>query len=145
VIVVYAESSAVLAWLLGEARQQVVISELAAADRVVASTLTVVECARALARARMTGRLRDADELAALRLLNQASASWSVLDVSDRVAERACGAFPREPVRTLDALHLATASVFFEALGSLRVLSLDDRVRLNASAMGMSLAPATTA
>jgi len=93
----------------------------------------------------MTGRLRDADELAALRLLNQASTSWSVLDVSDRVAERACGAFPREPVRTLDALHLAAASVFFEALGSLRVLSLDDRVRLNASAMGMSLAPATTA
>jgi predicted nucleic acid-binding protein len=112
---------------------------------VVASTLTIVECARALARARMTGRLRDADELAALRLLDQASSSWSVLDVSDRVAERARRTFPREPVRTLDALHLATASVFVEALGSLRVLSLDDRVRLNASAMGMSLAPATTA
>jgi hypothetical protein len=39
VIVVYAESSAVLGWLLGEARQQLVINELAAADRVVTSTL----------------------------------------------------------------------------------------------------------
>ena len=144
-IVVYAESSAVLAWLLGEAKQQVVITELAAADRVVASTLTIVECSRALARARSTGRLRDAEELAALHLLDQAALSWSVLDVSDRVAERARGAFPREPVRTLDALHLATAAVFLEALGSLRVLSLDDRVRLNASAMGMSLAPAAGA
>lgn len=142
--VVYAESSAVLSWLLGEARQQSVMGELAGADRVVTSTLTVVECARALARARATGRLSEGDELAALRLLDQAAASWSVLDVSDRVAERARGAFPREPVRTLDALHLATASIFLEALGSLRVLSLDDRVRGNASVMGMSLAPDLT-
>jgi predicted nucleic acid-binding protein len=142
-MVVYAESSAVLAWLLGVPSQQSVFNELAGADRVVTSTITAIECARALARARSTGRLRDADELAALRLLDQALVAWSVLDVSDRVAERARGTFPREPVRTLDALHLATAAVFLEVLGSLRVLSLDDRVRVNASAMGMSLVPAT--
>jgi predicted nucleic acid-binding protein len=139
--VVYAESSAILSWLLGQAKHQLVIGELAAADRVVTSTLTVVECARALARARATGRLSEGDELAALRLLDQAAAAWSVLDVSDRVAERARGSFPREPVRTLDALHLATASIFLETLGALRVLSLDGRVRDNVSAMGMSLAP----
>jgi predicted nucleic acid-binding protein len=140
--IVYAESSAVLSWLLGEAGQQAVVDELAQADRVVTSVLTVIECSRALSRARDTRRVKPAEELAALRLLDQAAASWSVLDISDRVADRARGAFPHEPVRTLDALHLATAIAFADALGSLRVLSLDDRVRQNAGALGMELAPA---
>jgi predicted nucleic acid-binding protein len=140
--IVYAESSAVLSWLLGEAGQQAVVDELAEADRVVTSVLTVIECSRALSRARDTRRVKPAEELAALRLLDQAAASWSVLDISDRVADRARGSFPHEPVRTLDALHLATAVAFADALGALRVLSLDDRVRQNASALGMELAPA---
>ncbi|MEP6495415.1 MAG: type II toxin-antitoxin system VapC family toxin [bacterium] len=139
--VVYAESSAILSWLLGEAGQQAVLDELSNADQVVTSTLTVIECSRALARARQSGRLKPAEELAGLHLLDEAAASWNVLDISDRVAERARGAFPHEPVRTLDALHLATAAVFAEALGPLRVLSLDDRVRNNAGALGMALAP----
>ena len=140
--IVYAESSAVLSWLLGEAGQQAVVDELAQADRVVTSVLTAIECSRALSRARDMRRVKPAEELAALRLLDQAAASWSVLDISDRVADRARGAFPHEPVRTLDALHLATAVAFADALGALRVLSLDDRVRQNAGALGMELAPA---
>lgn len=140
--VVYAESSAVLSWLLGEAGHQAVLDELSNADQVVTSTLTIVECSRALARARHTRRLTETDELAALRLLDEAAASWNLLDISDRVSQRARGAFPHEPVRTLDALHLASVAVFAEVLGPVRVLSLDDRVRLNASALGMSLAPA---
>jgi uncharacterized protein with PIN domain len=140
--VVYAESSAVLAWLLDEPGQRGVVDELANADQVVTSSLTVIECSRALARARETKRVKPAEELAALRLLDQAAASWNVLDISDRVAERARGAFPLEPVRTLDAIHLATAMVFAEALGALRVLSLDDRVRENAAALGLTLVPA---
>ena len=138
---VYAESSAVLSWLLGEAGHEAVLEELSTADQVVTSTLTIIECSRALARARSTRRVKPAEELAALRLLDEAAASWHVLDISDRVAERACASFPHEPVRTLDALHLATAVVFAEALGSLRVVSLDDRVRSNVKALGMSLSP----
>ncbi len=140
--IVYAESSAVLAWLLGEVGQHAVLDELSKADQVVTSTLTVIECSRALARARQTRRVKASEELAALRLLDTAAASWHVLGISERVAERARGAFPHEPVRTLDALHLATALVFSEALGSVRVLSLDDRVRHNASALGLALTPA---
>lgn len=139
--VVYAESSAVLSWLLSEAGHEAILEELANADQIVTSTLTVIECSRALARARLTRRVKHAEELAALRLLDEAAASWHVLDISDRVAERASGPFPHEPVRTLDALHLATALVFAEAFGSLRVLSLDDRIRSNVKALGMSLSP----
>jgi predicted nucleic acid-binding protein len=142
VSIVYAESSAVLSWLLGESGHQAVLEELSGADRIVTSVITSIECSRALARARATSRLKPAEELAGLRMLDEASATWNVMDISERVSARAKGGFPNEPVRTLDAVHLATAAVFAEALGSLRVLTLNDRVRQNALAMGMTVAPA---
>ena len=138
--VVYAESSAVLGWLLGESRQSAVVASLAKAGRVVTSALTPVECARGLARARQLNRITHAEELAALRLLDDAVASWNVMDLSDQVAAYARSTFPIEPVRTLDALHLATAQVFDNAIGPLSMLSLDDRVCENAEALGMQLA-----
>lgn len=141
-MIVYAESSAVLAWLLGEPTQALVRRALADADRVVASSLTGVECARGLARARATRRLRATEELAALRLLDVAEIGWDVHDLSERVLRRARAAFPVEPVRTLDALHLATATLFQEALGPLSILSFDDRVRANAGKLGLDLIPA---
>ena len=139
---VYAESSAVLAWLLGEPIQGVVRRTLREAERVMASSLTTVECARGLARARHVRRLSATDELAALRLLDVAEANWDVHEVSPRVLARARAAFPVEPVRILDAIHLATASLFHEALGAVVVLSLDERVRTNARGSGLGVAPA---
>lgn len=139
--VVYAESSAVLAWLLGEPRHQVVIEALGRADRVVTSTLTAIECRRALARAPRLGRVSVTDQVAARRALEEALPGWNLMDLTEEVAVRAAEPFPREPVRTLDAVHLATAQLFLEALGAVEMLSLDGRVRENARALGMSLAP----
>ena len=50
-MIVYAESSAVLAWLLGESNEPLVRDALDGADRVVTSSLTALECARGLTRA----------------------------------------------------------------------------------------------
>lgn len=140
--VVYAESSAVLASLLAESTGKVVDRELARAGQVVTSLLTLIECSRGLARARQLGRITAEQEQSAVRMLETRAAGWNVLDVSADVADRARGAFPHEPVRTLDALHLATAAVFADALGSVNVLSLDDRVRQNAVALGIAVVPA---
>ena len=139
--ILYAESSAVLSWLLGEPHQQDIVAELSKADEVVTSTITAIECGRALLRARVEGRLKPTDEMAALRLLDDAVERWTVLGLSDEVDHRARQEFPNEPLRTLDALHLATASVFAEALGDIRMLSLDERVRTNARSLGMAIAP----
>lgn len=79
------------------------------------------------------------DELAALRLLDVAEASWDVHDLSGRVLARARTRFPVEPVRTLDALHLATAAVFQEALGRVALLTLDERIAANAAGMGLEV------
>lgn len=143
-MIVYAESSAVLAWLLGEPSAPEVRRVLAAADRVVASSLTALECARSLLRARAAGRIAAGEELAALRLLDVAESSWDVHDLSSRVVARARARFPVEPVRTLDALHLATAAIFLEGLGRLTMLSFDERIRANASGMGVELLPPRT-
>jgi predicted nucleic acid-binding protein len=46
-----------------------------------------------------------------------------------------------EPVRTLDAIHLATAAIFHESLGGLQVLSFDERIRANAQQVGLGVTP----
>ncbi len=142
-MIVYAESSAVLAWLLGEPSQSLVRRTMTEAHRVVSSSLTAVECARGLARARSFNRIDGAEELAALRLLDVAADNWDIHDLSDRVLARARSRFPVEPVRTLDALHLATAALFHEALGRVTLLSFDERIRANAPGLGIEVAPAT--
>ncbi len=140
-MILYVESSAILAWLLGEPSATVAVRELRAADSIVTSSLTALECARGLARARALGRITSAGELAALRLLDEAEASWDIHDMSERVIARARGSFRSEPVRTLDALHLATALILEEALGDLCILSFDQRIRDNALAMGVAVRP----
>lgn len=107
----------------------------------VTSALTAVECARGIARARALRRLTAAEELAALRLLDVAERSWHILDLSEGIMTRARSSFPGEPLRTLDALHVATALVFHEALGDVSVLSFDERIRDTARALGMAVIP----
>jgi uncharacterized protein with PIN domain len=141
-VILYAESSAVLSWLLGEPAQDKVIAGLASADRVITSALTVVECARALARSRHDGRITAVEEGAVLHLLDEAFETWHVLEISEDVIARARAGFPAEPVRSLDALHLASAWSVFATAGSVAMLALDDRVRSNARALGMKVIPA---
>ena len=140
-MIVYAESSAVLAWLLGEPTGEAVRRTLTGAERVVASTLTPLECHRALARGVATGELTEAAAGAAASLLARASAGWALLEMSGPALDRARVTFPAEPVRTLDAIHLAAAIEFRQALGALTLLSLDERIRANAAALGLAPAP----
>lgn len=140
-IVLYAESSALLAWLLGDPRQDDVIHALGSAETTITSSVTVVECARALVRARSMRRISTADERTALRFLDETLSTWHVLDVTDDVVAAACRRFPHEPVRSLDALHLASAVTVQDAVGAMSMLSLDDGVRRNAAALGMNVVP----
>lgn len=140
-MIVYAESSAVVAWLLDEPRAADVGASFDVAERVVTSTLTRAECARALVRGVSLGRItrRQAGDL--LEKLADTDATWNRLDMSDRVLSGASVPFPVEPVRTLDAIHLASASIAQVEMGEVGVLSLDERVRANAAALGMTVLP----
>ena len=139
---IYAESSAVLAWLLGEADGEGARQALANADRVVASDLTLVECDRVLIRAQVTHEVPEV-RIAALRArLNAAAAHWTLVWVDGDVVDRARRPFPGEPIRTLDALHLASALAARAALERLDLLSLDQRIRSSALRLGFTVLPA---
>ncbi len=137
----YAESSAVLRWLLGASDAERVQRALATAPAVVTSELTSTEVGRSLQRLVATDQI-DAD--AGERVwanYSVASQHWHMYRVDDDILLRARQAFPREPLRTLDAIHLATAMRHALEVGAPSMLSLDRQVRANAQALGLAIIP----
>lgn len=137
----YAESSAVLAWLLDEKSAADVRRSLAAAEIIVASDLTLIECDRVLLRAAALGELTEADAADRRAHLTAAAAHWQVLRVAAEIVERARQPFPGEPIRTLDAIHLASVLAARSAIPGLKLLSLDDRVRKTGKTLGLDIIP----
>ena len=138
---VYAESSAVLAWLLGEASSPQVRQVLAASEIVIASNLTLIECDRVILRAAALGELTEAEAADRRAHLTTASSHWHVLNMGSEIVDRARQPFPGEPIRTLDAIHLASALVARSAVAGLEVLTLDDRIRKTAGRLGLRVRP----
>jgi predicted nucleic acid-binding protein len=133
----YIESSALLAALLEQ--DAGALEELRAEGQRVTSTLTFAEAGRALIRARVAGRLTHAEERTALRGLQTFERNCSVVSVTDGVLTRAGRPFPVEPIRTLDAIHLATAELLGEAPQLVTLVARDDRIRRNALALGYAV------
>lgn len=137
----YAESSAVLRWLLGTADAERIEQVLMRAPAVVTSELTSAEVARSLLRLVATRHIDgEAGERAWESFLG-ASQHWHVYGIGEPVLLRVRQPFPREPVRTLDAIHLATALYHALEVAAPLVLSVDEQVRSNARAFGLALAP----
>lgn len=137
----YAESSAVLAWLLDEDAAAEVRRLLGDADLVVASDLTLIECDRVLLRALALGELSEAEAADRRAYLIAAASHWHTLRVAPEIVDRARQPFPGEPIRTLDAIHLASALSARAAVAGLSLLSLDDRIRRAGSRLGLEILP----
>jgi predicted nucleic acid-binding protein len=141
-VICYADSSAVLAWLLGEPPGATIEAILGGTDQVIASDLTLIECDRVLLRlAWMDPMARPAVEALRARLA-EAMSGWNLQPISETVVERARQPFPDDSLRSLDAIHLATAVVARLSVHEIHVLSLDERVRANAAALGFRVRPA---
>lgn len=134
----YAESSAVLAWLLGESGSSEVVRRINEADTVVTSVLTLLEIERAMIRAERQSVLSPAECQKLRGIFARAAGSWILMEVSEAVRAGAGRVFPVEPVRTLDALHLATALLFMQAFPDLQMLTFDQRVEANSRALGIT-------
>lgn len=75
-------------------------------------------------------------ERAAIRGLRTFARRCELVAVSDEVLERAARPFPVEPIRTLDAIHLSSIELLGESPQLLMVVTRDNRVASNATAMG---------
>ena len=137
---VYLESSAVVAWLFGEITASDVVKAMDEAEMVVTSKLTIVETERAIHRAVALRLIKDASAQRIRGLLARERKKWITMGLTESVQARASSAFPIEPVKTLDAVHLATALAFSESFPDLTILAFDRRISENATALGLTSA-----
>ena len=133
----YIESSALVAALLE--RDVAARASIRAQGKRVTSALTLAEAARAILRGRATGRLSEADERAATRGLQVFARRCDLVGVTDAVLARVGRPFPMEPIRTLDAVHLATAEELAEPPALVTIVTRDARVQDNARALGYAV------
>lgn len=130
----YIETSALLAALLEQDDAARVSVE--STGRRFTSALTFAEASRALVRGRVAGRLTPADERAGLRWLQTFRRRCDVVAVAEAVLARAGRPYPLEPIRALDAIHLATAELLGEPPQLVAIVTRDARVSGNARALG---------
>jgi uncharacterized protein len=106
----------------------------------VSSELIVAELLRTLDRLRLAASTPDA-ELAQLREAAERNlAELDLVPINKAVLRRSGGAFPM-PVKTLDAIHLATALLWEEHAGKIVFLTLDRQLANAALACGLTVYP----
>jgi predicted nucleic acid-binding protein len=134
VLIRYIESSALVAALLeGDAAAK---TSIRAKGQRVTSAITVAEASRAALRAFLSGRITAQQLRAALRTLLRFARRCHIVSVTDAILDHAARPFPVEPVRSLDAIHLATAAALGEPPALVIVVSRDRRVCDNAAVLG---------
>ncbi|HYD50909.1 MAG TPA: PIN domain-containing protein [Terriglobales bacterium] len=121
-MIVYLDTSAVLRVLL---RQEKPLPEWGRWQRAYASEMLFVEARRAFDRLRLAGALDDGGVIAAQRALQQVEAAVGRIRLGRMVLRRAAQPMG-VAVRTLDAIHLASAVLFQERRGETIVFATHD-------------------
>lgn len=130
----YIESSALVAALLeGDTAAR---ASIRAEGQRVTSALTFTETNRAVLRARLSGRITAQQERAALLTLKQFTRRVHIVTVTEAILAHAGRRFPVEPIRTLDAIHLATAEALGDPPALVTIVTRNVGVRDNANALG---------
>lgn len=138
----YLETSAVLSWLMREPTSDSVESALASDVVAITSALTFVECDRSLLRLVAQGKASAPDVAVLQRLLAEATGGWDVLPLDSAILARARQPLPDDSIRALDAIHIASALAARSEVADLTIVTLDERVRRNAEALGFQVLPA---
>jgi predicted nucleic acid-binding protein len=132
--VVYVDTSAVLRAVLERGMSPEVEAKLGGARYVITSRLSLVEAARALACLRLTGT----GEAAIADATREIDSLWSrvtLWELTPAICELAGHVAPHLPLRTLDALHLATWLLARRRLGEVELLTTDERLAQASSAL----------
>jgi predicted nucleic acid-binding protein len=105
----------------------------------ITSALTIAETTRAVLRAHLSGRVTAQQYRAALVTVQRFARRCYVVSVTETILTRAGRSFPMEPIRTMDAIHLATAEALGEPAALVIIITRDIRVRENSTALGFSV------
>lgn len=126
--VLYLDTSAVLRAVLESGLSPKIEQRIAASRVLVTSRLTLVESARALLRLRNERTLAESRLADAARDLDMLWARCDVWELTPAVCELAATVAPAKPLRTLDALHLATYLLARRRLGDVELITADKRM-----------------
>ena len=136
----YVETSAILRYLFGDDGAETVRKTIDSAAQVLSSRLTVLEVHRAVVRAEKQAEMSAADAERVRGTFTRIVRTWIIRELSTDILDRAAQPFPIEPVRSLDAIHLATSLDFLRIFPDLHVLSFDGSVVSNSEALGIPVA-----
>ncbi|HDQ13806.1 MAG TPA: PIN domain-containing protein [Sediminispirochaeta sp.] len=132
-MVAYVDTSVLLRHiLLGDSS----IKHLLACERIISSELLEIESRRVIHRYRIDGEIDDEGFVKANTRLNEILSGISLLALSSAVKKRAMGAFPVH-VKTLDALHIASALVYTDTSPEQTVLIFSYETGLNRCAYAL--------
>jgi predicted nucleic acid-binding protein len=125
----YLDTSAVLRALVETGRTPEIEDRIRTATFLVTSRLTVVEAARVLLRLRQLSRVPEEDLADAAREVDELWARCDLWELTPAVCDIAAHVAPAKPLRTLDALHLATYLLARRSIANLELLTADKRLR----------------
>jgi predicted nucleic acid-binding protein len=131
----YLDSSAMVKMYVPEAGSELVKARCGAADEILVSVLVRPETVAALTRLLRAGKLTQEQYDSAKQSLNAALEVATVIELSPSVVGKAVACLEAHPIRTLDAIHVASA---LENTPD-RFLSADKRQCATARAMGLNV------
>jgi len=137
----YVESSAIAAWLLDQPGGWPAFEAIRDADAVISSALTLVECERTLRRSVAVQDMSSSRADLLRAEFRTVASAWNIVAIGPEVVARAREGYPDDRIRALDAIHLATALTARVSLEDVVVVTLDDRIRGNATALGFEVLP----
>jgi predicted nucleic acid-binding protein len=133
---VYLDTSAVLRAVLEGGTTPVIERTIGAARTLITSRLSLVEAARAFLRLRSGGQLSEEQLADAGRELDELWARCEIWEITPLVCDTACQVAPLKPLRTLDAIHLATYLLARRRIVDLELLTADHRLKEAARGVG---------
>jgi predicted nucleic acid-binding protein len=135
-VTAYVDTSALLRLVL---REPGALDELPEYDALVSSELLAVESCRTIDRLRVRGSLTTEEAVVRLKAVTEWLEAIDLVLLRPPVMSRACEPLPT-PLGTLDALHLATALVWRDRMGSSLIMAThDSALGLAAQAFGLEV------
>ena len=125
---IYLDTSAVLRAALETGTTPDLETRIRAAPVLVTSRLALVESARVLVRLRTTERVAEQRLADAEREIDAVWARCEIWELTRTVCDLARHVAPTKPLRSLDALHLATFVLARRKLEGLELVSVDSRL-----------------